>query len=605
MARNQIRQSQLVLSFGPGSMLDLPDVSVLISGLEDWHYSTDERSRCVVSEPRLTAKLEQRFKVPRIDLRRPPRATDSQQQVDSNVRASEFPTWFVAAIDEKTERGFFRRRIVKKSELEGGKFRHAGKNHGVVPVRFVKACVRGHLGDIDWKWLLHGAGSDCVAPKWIEERGNTGDLTEVYVTCECGKYVRMSDVAAEGAHRLGRCMGDRPWLGPNTREECTEHSKLLIRNATNAYFPERLTVISIPAGSVGPDAQVSCVLTALDPLAQMRHGLQFARMGEPLRSALEGLTDADVWAAYDRIKSGIKPNAKSVKDEEYEALSNAAKQQGTDKPGGDFYAREHDLGPKRERWMSPIKRVVLLHRLRAVTALVGFTRFEPGGTDIHGELDAGVKTAAIARDVKWLPATESRGEGVFIELDADLVRQWLARPEVQQRTDLLIAGFEAWRREHADSNRKFSGTAYILLHTLSHMLMASIALECGYPASSLQERIYVVGDQSAGAARYGLMIYTAANDAEGTLGGLVQAGRNIERHLRHALESTTLCSNDPVCAQHDPTSSGTEHLNAAACHGCVIAPETSCEQRNEALDRALVVPTVDSMDVAFFRDCMP
>jgi hypothetical protein len=472
-------------------------------------------------------------------------------------------------------------------------------------VRFVKACVRGHLSDIDWKWLLHGPHSECVAPKWIEERGNTGDLTEVYVTCECGKSVRMSDVAAEGANRLGRCNGDRPWLGPNTREECVEHSKLLIRNATNAYFPERLTVISIPAASSGPDQQVGNVLAALDEIAGEREGLRFARKGEPLRSALEGLTDTETWAAYDRIKSGIKPNAKSVKDEEYEALSKASKQLVADKPGGDFYAREQELGAKRARWMAPIKRVVLLHRLRAVTALVGFTRFEPSCTDIHGELDAGVKTAAIARNISWLPATESRGEGVFIELDADEVRAWLARREVQQRTELLMAGFHAWQQEHPDSGRKFSGTAYILLHTLSHMLMTSIALECGYPASSLQERIYVVGDQSAGAAKYGFMIYTAANDAEGTLGGLVQAGRNIERHLRHALESATLCSNDPVCAQHDPTSRGTEHLNAAACHGCVIAPETSCEQRNEALDRALVVPTVDATDLAFFKDCMP
>ena len=79
-----------------------------------------------------------------------------------------------------------------------------------------------------------------------------------------------------------------------------------------------------------------------------------------------------------------------------------------------------------------------------------------------------------------------------------------------------------------------------MLHSLSHMLMTSIALDCGYPASSLRERVY------AGDGGYGILIYTGSSDSEGTLGGLVETGRRLGGHLRGAVDKSRLCSNDPV-----------------------------------------------------------
>ena|SRR5207248_211660 len=118
----------------------------------------------------------------------------------------------------------------------------------------------------------------------------------------------------------------------------------------------------------------------------------------------------------------------------------------------------------------------------------------------------------------------------------------------------------------------------------------SLALECGYPSSSIRERVY------AGDSGYGILLYTGTSDAEGTMGGLVEAGKHIERHPKAALEMGGLCSNDPVCARHDPCSPH-EHrfLHGAVCHGCLLIAETSCEQFNDYLDRALVVATVDDL----------
>lgn len=168
------------------------------------------------------------------------------------------------------------------------------------------------------------------------------------------------------------------------------------------------------------------------------------------------------------------------------------------------------------------------------------------------------------------------------------------------RTLELVNGFEKWKEGHEESKRRFPGTAYIMLHSFSHLLLNAISLECGYPASSLRERVYAIPAESGGTGGYGILIYTGSADAEGTLGGLVLAARDIQKHVRRALQTATLCSNDPVCANHRPSTSEQQPLSGAACHSCLYVSETSCEQRNELLDRSLVVQTVDHGGSAFF-----
>jgi hypothetical protein len=211
-----------------------------------------------------------------------------------------------------------------------------------------------------------------------------------------------------------------------------------------------------------------------------------------------------------------------------------------------------------------------------------------------------VKTATLAREVKWLPAIEMRGEGIFIEFDTAAIHEWTQRHAVQKRFEQLVNGYDEWKKEHEASGRKFAGMPYIMLHSVSHLLQTAISLECGYSASSLQERVYAIqeGNQPG---QFGILLYTAATDAQGTLGGLIEAGRSIRKHMKRALEAALLCSNDPVCAQHSPNAPGTAQLQGAACHGCLLVPETSCEQRNDFLDRALVVPTVESEGASFFE----
>lgn len=100
----------------------------------------------------------------------------------------------------------------------------------------------------------------------------------------------------------------------------------------------------------------------------------------------------------------------------------------------------------------------------------------------------------------------------------------------------------------------------------------------------------------------GLLIYTAAPDSEGTLGGLVSLGepQTLGRHIAQAFEIAHLCANDPLCAEHRPSVQG-QTLHAAACHACLFAPETACERGNRYLDRSTLVKTVEISDLTFFE----
>ena len=594
----EIRQSQVVMTFGPGAMLDLPNHSVLVAGLDFWSKGGDE-----IIEPRLTDKLARLLDVPTLRLITPPTEQEDPTAPSTGIDCFQFPEWFITQDVESTasQSSSRSRMLVHRKALTRGKFIDRDrKKRAVVPIRFVRACRCGHIGDIDWYSFVHAGPNDCAMKHrqlWIDERGTSGDLTEVWIRCECGNAERSMAQAAKIQDRaLGHCDGYRPWLGPFTKEPCGEPNRLLIRTASNAYFPQKLTVISLPDRDQTVKQAIDAAWEYLEAVETLED-IQYERKKAKVKAALDGLTDQEAFAEVDfRRRGGIKED-KTVKVAELETLIASKEELGEDRPNGNFFARALPRTIWESSWMQDIDRVVLVHRLREVVAQVGFTRFEAAAPDIEGELEMGVRRATLAREVSWLPAVENKGEGVFIHFRTEAIDQWMSRADVQARGRQLDAGFTRWRDEHQGSHREFPGMPYFMLHSFSHMLITAVALECGYPASSIRERIYALPGIG-----YGVLLYTGTADSEGTLGGLIQVGRRIHEHIHNALELGELCSNDPVCAQHEPESTH-EHrfLHGAACHGCLLIAETSCEQQNDFLDRALVVPTVDNLGVEFFR----
>lgn len=594
----QIRRSQLITSFGPGSMLDLPNHSVLVGGLDSWSTGGEE-----IVEKRLVDKLVTLFDPPlqSLKLYSPPPDNEDPNAPQTGITAWQFPEWFITQdVDGEPGRGNIRARmLVHRRMLTKGKFIDDKKKKcSVVSVRFVRACRNGHIGDLDWHTFAHGGDTDCRRQIWIEERGTSGDISEIFVRCECGRGERSMSAALEQKEALGRCNGFRPWLGPFANEKCGEPNRLLIRTASNAYFPQLMSVISLPDRNEDLRSAVESAWDFVE-IAERPEDIGRERKKARVHAILDGYSDDEVFKEVKVRRGQSVETQKSIKQAEMETLVASKDELGDDRPDGNFYARKLPNSSWDAPWMKNIERVVLVHRLREVVAQVGFTRFEAVSPDIDGELEMGVRRASLAREISWLPAVENRGEGVFIQFRTDRVKEWLAREDVMARGRRLLNGYEAWKSEHHDT-KKFVETGgllpYVLFHSFSHMLLTTVSLECGYPASSIRERIYAIPDVG-----YGVLLYTGTSDAEGTLGGLIQVGRRIHEHIRKALEMGELCSNDPVCAQHEPANIHERRfLHGAACHGCLLISETSCEHHNEFLDRALVVPTVDNLGVEFF-----
>jgi len=586
----QIRRSQAIITWGAGSLIDLPNSSAIVGGLEGWP-KVDLLQEIV--DPRLTRKLTLMTGVQSPPLFAPPADETAPGAKKLGIDVWRFPRWMVVQEQSgENQRERSRRLVHRKSLDEKGRF----DGRQVVPTRFVRACPRGHIDDLNWHWFVHGSGDACRRQLWLDERGTGGDLADLVVRCECEKSRGLHEAAELELKPLGTCPGRRPWLGAHANEKCELPSRLLIRTAANAYFPQVMSTLSLP--DHGSDVQ-KAVGELWDDLAIVADsgGLAFIKQKPKVASRLAAYDDADVLDAIAQIKHG-SADERPVKQVELDALLAVPEGYGDDVPvDPNFHARRlPDSVWRRSTLSDPIAFVIQLHRLREVLALTGFTRFEAVTPDIDGEYESDVERASLALEPTWFPAVENRGEGIFLQLDPEAVESWRARTAVQARLQQLVDGHQHWAQQRK-SKRTFPGGPYVLLHTLSHLLLQSLAMRCGYPASSIRERIYSDFDGK----RYGLLLYTASPDAEGTLGGLVQQGRHLEDHLTAALLVAGLCSNDPVCAQHSPSSDiEGRWLHGAACHGCTLIAETSCEMRNDYLDRALVVPTLQDPGAAFF-----
>jgi hypothetical protein len=245
-----------------------------------------------------------------------------------------------------------------------------------------------------------------------------------------------------------------------------------------------------------------------------------------------------------------------------------------------------------------------VERLREVRALTGFTRIESPG-DLSDEPDvAPEKRGALSRrPPEWVPASEVRGEGVFLQFNEGILDKWLSKKATLEREKEFREAHRRWRQsrkiEPADAD--FPGCRYVLLHSFAHVLMRQFAIECGYSTASIRERIYARSPEDENGPMAGILLYTAASDSEGTLGGLVALGEHqtLGRHIEQALEQARLCASDPLCVEHHPIRDGVT-LHGAACHACLFAPETSCERGNKYLDRTLLVQTFVRTDRFFF-----
>lgn len=592
-----IRRSQVVTTYGPGAMIDLLDNAVLVGGLDFWSYDRRAGGAPHIPEPRLREVLAERFKSINRELsidrpfREPPPCNDREPSRFAGIQVLEFPQWFVCQNPDC-------RTLVRKQDGLDFKRNRYWHNCGgkrafeCVPVRFLGACRRGHVQEWPWIAFAHLGKSMCAGPSLRLREGATGDFSEIQVECACG--AKQSLALAVSSLEL-QCDGHRPWLGPDGREPCEgEKLRLLVRTASNSYFSQVVSALSIPEPSKELDDAVSEHWGTLKVATP--ETLSAFRTIPAIKEALAGVPDAEVLAAIG-ARQGNKTTARDpLRTAEFKQLVGQPKEKRGELAPSEakFFAREASLVGGVP---SGVRRIVIAPKLREVRVQIGFTRLEPATPNLQGEFDLAVQSAPLGLTTNWLPATEVRGEGVFLQLDEKAVQAWEDRPSVKARADELRAGHAGWVKTLSPQGQAkappFPGARFYLLHSLSHLLISAISLECGYSASAIRERIYCGPSASDPTPMAAILLSTGTSGTEGTLGGLVEQGRKIRGHLQRAYDLGRLCSNDPVCSGHSPQDDPAERwLEGAACHGCLFIAECSCEWFNRYLDRALVVPTV-------------
>jgi hypothetical protein len=90
-----------------------------------------------------------------------------------------------------------------------------------------------------------------------------------------------------------------------------------------------------------------------------------------------------------------------------------------------------------------------------------------------------------------LPAIENYGEGILYVLDSKKLTKWESNEAVVNRARTIqdYGQNSDWQSHKIEAKRITARK--VLIHTLAHLVVKELEYVCGYPMSSLQERLYV------------------------------------------------------------------------------------------------------------------
>jgi hypothetical protein len=604
----EVRPSQTLTTYGVGALVDLPNMSVIVMGLDDWPISHADE----IGEDRLLESVQEILGPQVKQLLTPPRGPESigaqtnwfDESRLIGVPVAPFPRWMVCSrcrLLAPLKSGLFEPKVFPYRP-DRACYVHNCSTQGraplVVPARFLVTCERGHLDDFPWLEFVHRDGErDCHGPLRMYEFGPSGEMADVTIVCDkCGRKRRLAEVVGPaGAEEIKTCTRRRPHLRDlDPKEADCQGVRPIALGASNIWFPVTISALSVPRADdelgrlIEDNSAILDKATSLDVLKAFR---QIGQLKD-----LTKFTDDQIWARLRaQASSGEEEDdePRDLKNPEWKVFSNPA----SAKESRHFKLRTVEPPPD---FVQFFEKIVLVEKLREVRALVGFSRImSPRDFDNPADLPEERRAPISRKDPTWVPASETRGEGVFFQFDEGRVHEWVQDHRAYERE--FERGHFAWKasKNLPHPELGFPGIRYVLLHTFAHALIRQLAIECGYTSASIAERIYSRNPDD-GDPRAGVLIYTSASDSEGTLGGLCALGEpdKLGRHVRRALEKASLCSSDPLCSEHVVGDGDT--LHGASCHACSFLPETSCERGNKYVDRSVLTPTVERSDVAFF-----
>lgn len=586
------RRSTIVMQNSPGAIIESVEgksaVAAIISGIDFWSNINGLEE---VHEPRLAKILNvQTF-------RKPPVLSDEElRQWNSSNRmipVFHFPEWLLCSKCGAVSKRFFAR-------PNGQRTCQNNCDGKIVPFRFVAACSHGHLEDFPVRAWVHPRESTCRSEDYElkSTKGRMG-LSGLKLICKrCNLERSMEGVFGEDAIKaIGvDCKGNMPWLRQNANEQCLDKLRALQRGASNLHFPVVESALSIPPW----DDRLGKILKnpntpefSLEETDQeWEKQILKVRSLRALNLPMEFLINA----IRERLNATLNVTRDTIRSEEYKLFTDPSGRPaaGLLSESEEFEIIRNDVPNKLTKWVTSL---VEVKKVREVRAISGFTRIKPfDGTQVE-------RIAPISNNVSdWLPAVEIFGEGIFVGLNHASISTWLesASPLINVRI-AEIAEKIATNQQIEISEVPVPDIVEYLVHSLSHALIREISLQSGYSAAALRERVYAKTNNGR-IEMAGILITAGEPGSDGTLGGLSSLARSdsFELAFMRAIQTSLICSNDPIC--NDGIVSESEMLNMAACHSCLLLPETSCEKFNTGLDRAVLVGTIQNPSLGFFSE---
>ena len=585
-----IRLSHLLGQSGVGSIVRGSDWLVVVQDTRQWtdhHGNSAGKLIPYVERVRTALCIEEQ-------LREPPVAKEmANGQVDGAcVPATRFPSWMRCPSCGAMYRWPWHKE--RPDHAPHCNHQDCKRHPKLEQVTWVLAHSAGYLADVPWHFLAHKDAHNptqrnCKVQDQLRliERG----YEERLLSCgACG-----ARTGFRGDERVGFGKGRmQPWTNDDqvpSREDAEDGDKdlaqVLVINDTRVYVPVTESVLVVP-----PESRVrkGTVVDLLYRNSGERSRIDGARTPLARKGIIRTLateyrcTPDDIETAFSDLARGYPLYGENLtpgqlRESEFKAFLEVLPDQREDEDLVTLNKSDEwrelgiaaDLNADEQKTVHGIRHLVRVDRLKAVKVFKGFTRLggeEITPPDIVGESD-------------WLPAIELYGEGIFLALDEERLKVWEQTPAVASRLNQLLPRFAQSGRDAPNPVT----TRFMLLHTLSHLLMRQIESEGGYPAASLVERIYCA---TAPEPMAGILIHVAVPDIAGSLGGLAElsAPRRFLGILIRALDHAHWCSLDPVCSEHEGQGPGL--LNRAACHACALVPEPACEYGNTLLDRGFV-----------------
>jgi len=595
-------RSKLISNYGGiGSVIDTIDSSIIIESFDNWHYPSfyeKELNRYIIVDDRLLNRLKTRFPLLKQIVSIP-----TDESLGVQPQANIFPKWFYCPRCKRfMHYNDWKNHWQDRNNFNFQCFNPECKGEHLEQVRFVMTCDNGHIQDLPWNFWNNRKPFDETkenidseeesSPKIIlkyekccdeqqlfyEISNENTDLSGIRIKCKkCGKSESLKGIF----NFQQKCSGRRYWLGFQNgsfiTEECEEKAIVKIKSSNSIYYANTLSSLWIPEKqSLDLDIDLRTEIDAIvnDPDFEPKDLEKFSRRNgvdiQAVHSYLNNQSDDYVTellyrkAEYDYFISKQQPDDKKIRFRQIEV-------------------KNHLFG---------FEKLVKIDKLKKTTVQTSFTRNEPIDVDsiLVGDTEYvknyNVKRQSLSKnsfETRILPAIESYGEGILFVLDKKLLSEWESDERVINRAYIIKQhGLSSdWKSHQMEASR--ITPRKILIHTLAHLLIREFEYICGYPMSSLQERLYV--DSSM----HGFLI-SAYDGTDGYLGGLSKLCNdlnNLNKVVHSALNRARNCSLDPICYESD--GQGIAQLNLAACHSCTILPETSCEHGNLFLDRKLVI----------------